>query len=199
MWLSIWSVAAREVGGSAVWTLIVAAASPIVVVLGFWYTQRQTDRREIAKWRNDQLLATVSELLRLSTQRQSELLDAYDAYIYHYDGVRRGGKSSEKVWKMELLVEEVRLLDRRCADAAEEIYKGHKAAQFRAATEFRGDFQPPDDEYAALMVDDLADLHIALVDAFQAVTRVVEPSGGALKPRWWRIPRIGRLVMFSVT
>lgn len=158
--------------------LIIAAASPVVVALGFWYTQRRTDRREIAKWRNEQLLSAVSELLRLSTQRQSELVDAYDDYVFQFGvPLRSGKKSSEKVWKMELLVEQVRLLDRRCADAAEAIYKAHKAAQIRWASEFRGQMMvPPDDEYSAQMADDLAELHAGLVDAFQTVTRVAERS-----------------------
>lgn len=173
-----------------VWALIIAAASPLVVALGFWYTQRRTDRREIAKWRNEQLLAAVSELLRLSTQRQSELSDAYDDYVYAAGMPQRGGKSSEKVWKIELLVEQVRLLDRRCADAAEAIYKAHKAAQIRWVAEYKGQMEvPPDDEYTAQMADDLAGLHAALVDAFQAVTRVVEPSV-VKRPGWIRMPRV---------
>lgn len=159
------------------WGLIVAAASPIVVALGFWYTQYKTDRREIGKWRSEQLLSAVSELLQLSTRRQSELSDAYDSFVYQHGVPLRGGKSSDSVWKMELLVEQIRLLDQRSADAAEAIYEAHKAAQRRAATEFQGQMVPPDDQYGAMMADDLADLHTALVDAFQAVTRVVEPSG----------------------
>lgn len=164
------------------WALIVAAASPVVIALGWWYTQRKTDRREIAKWRNEQLLLAVSELLRLSTERQSELKDAYNQYVYHHRGAGREGKSSEKVWRMELLVEQVRLLDRGCSVAADAIYQGHKAAQLRAASELNDDYVPPDDEIVALMVEGLAELHAALVDAFQSVTRVAAPSGGVRRP-----------------
>lgn len=168
--------------------LVIAAASPVAVAAGFLYTQRRTDRREIAKWRNEQLLVAVSEFLRLSTQRQSELNDAYDDYVHHRDSGRRGGKSSEKVWQMELLVEQIRLLDRRCVVAAGAIYERHRLAQVRWATEFQGQMVPPDDEYAALMVDDLASPHAALVDAFQAVTGVVElSSGGPKRPCWRRL------------
>lgn len=187
------------------WELVIAAASPLAVAAGFLYTQRRTDRREVAKWRNEQLLKAVSELLRLSTLRQSELNDAYDDYVYNRDSGRRGGKSSETVWQIELLVEQIRLLDRRCVVAAETIYEGHKLAQVRWATEFQGQMVPPDDEYVALMVKDLANLHAALVDAFQAVTGVVELSGGGPKRPWpkllgasqWRLacrrsrPRLG--------
>lgn len=175
------------------WELVIASASPLAVAAGFLYTQRRSDRREIAKWRNEQLLGAVSELLRLSTQRQSELSEAYDDYVHHRASGRRGAKSSKKVWQMELLVEQIRLLDRRCVAVAETLYEGHRLAQVRWATEFQGPMVPPDDEYVALMVEDLASLHVALVRVFQAVTGVVELSGGGPKRPWRKLrgPRNG--------
>ncbi len=169
------------------WELAIAAASPAVVAAGFLYTQWRTDRREISKWRNEQLLVAVSELLRLSTQRQSALNDAYQDYVHHRDSGRRGGKSSENIWQMELLVEQIRLLDRRCVVAAETIYSEHRLAQVRWATEFEGQMVPPDDEYAALMVENLASLHASLVHAFQGVTGVARLAGGGPNRLWRKL------------
>ena len=54
--------------------LVTAALTVVnlaIAVFNIFYTERRTDSREVTKWRGDNLLKLISNLIQLSSERQS--------------------------------------------------------------------------------------------------------------------------------
>lgn len=154
--------------------IVTAALTLVNVGITIWnvfYAQGRTDRREVQKWKSDEVMKLTSRLLQLSTERQSSI----DQFIGELEGQyriqNRPGKSAEKVWEMELLVEQIRLLSDYLAQAAAAVYQAHKAREdaWAQADDFEGDYLT---EIATLAVDPktLEKLHKSLVNAFRVCT-----------------------------
>lgn len=111
-------------------------------------------------------MTLVSDLLRLSSRRQSELLEDYNiAFLPHRNFPDRPGLgSSALVLEMELVVEHLQLFDENVVAAGNAIYAAHKAAEDRAAEAAPSD-TVTDIEY--LIADKLENLHDALIVTFQ--------------------------------
>lgn len=150
------------------------AVSALAVVLGvanIFYTQWRTDIRDVARWSNDQLLKLTSELLQLSASRQSELETWYATYELSRRSKNRQGSSVEKVWQMEVIVEQIRLLDDEIAEQAHALYVAHRDAEEALADANPNELDPMTG-IETLMVSDLNQLHQKLIKAFRNVTGV---------------------------
>jgi hypothetical protein len=156
--------------------VVTAAFTAINLGIAIWnvlYSQGRSDRREVEKWRSDRMLQLTSELLQLSTERQS----AIEQFIGELEGVfrirDRPTDSAQKVWDMELLVEQTRLLSDYVGGKAEAVYKAHKEREdaWAAADDFEADLLT---EMETLVVDHkaLEKLHKSLVTAFRVYTHV---------------------------
>lgn len=157
---------------TAVIALVFTAINVAITGWNVVYAQNRSDRRETSKWTGDQLLKLTSELLRLSTERQSALDGWAEAYENHARTPDRLTNSAANVYSMELLVEQARLLNDYVAQKAEAIYALHKAAEDRYSA---GDFDhDPLEEVWTLMVDskELAKLHRALILGFRIQAHV---------------------------
>ena len=124
------------------------------------------------------MIDLTGKLLQLSSSRQSEIRTWYDESLYRRPDSGRSVSTASKVWKMELLVEQLRLLNDEVAEAAGEICGLHKRAEERAADErAEGIDGYPLDSVSlceALMVSDdaLRKMHSVLVNTFKSVSGV---------------------------
>lgn len=153
------------------WAIVIAAFAVAGTIANFLFTQWRTDRREVNKWRRDELMKLTSAVLQLSRSRQTSLLHNYEVAIYHSPKSFMATNSDENVYQMEILVEQIRLLDSRLSDRAEAIYELHRQAAQRLADE-------PDDgnhvwQIEQLMVDgeQMNKLHRALMASFNRALR----------------------------
>jgi hypothetical protein len=171
--MSTVEIATLAISGVALLVSICTAAGTAI------YTQRVTDRRELAKWRRDELLRATSELAQLSSNRQALLSAAFDSRIGN--GVERidpfdtnttgGPHPTQSVDTMFVLVERIRLIDTGVADAAEQLAKEHRKAvqEAQALPEEMGN---PIEHIEASMIypADQARLHRQLTNAFRKAT-----------------------------
>lgn len=143
------------------------------------YTRHSADRREITKWKRDELLRATSELSQLSSHRQAVLLAAYESWLspptaHRFDpfntSTTGGPHPVHSVAQMLMLVERIRLIDPEVAAAAARIAEAHRAAV--AAADACPD---PNDIVSQLEgliapVDRLRQLHEDLTVEFQRAT-----------------------------
>lgn len=144
---------------------VVVAA--IVAVLVARYTQRAIDRRDALNWRRDKLMTLVSDLLKLSIRRQSQLYEDYDIALSPFRNFpkRTGPSTSALVLEMELTVGHLRLFNEKVAAAGQAIHTSHKAAESRAA-----ELDPGLDNVSLieeLIAENLEALHDTLITEFQ--------------------------------
>jgi hypothetical protein len=145
-------------------------------VANFLYTQWATNRRDIAKWRREELQKLISNLLQLSQSRQSDLNEAYEAFESHFHNPLPGRERStgQNVWQMELIVEQIRLLDDELAASAEAVWKAHRDAEWEYAA--AGDADPMS-ELELLSAPGLNVLHHKLIDDFRRVVKLPKQRG----------------------
>lgn len=154
---------------SADWVAIAVSAVAITVSFsGILYTQWKTGRRDIEQWRRNELWKLAASFLSISTERQSELQDYYESLFMGYRGPDRPVTASQKLWQMELLVQQIRLVDSRLTASAEAVYAAHRDADARAAAQDPRD--GPMNEVEERLVPQLEHLHNELVEEFQSVS-----------------------------
>ena len=151
-------------------TLVVSVVAITVSICGISYTQWKTGRRDTEQWRRDELWKLTAGFLSLSTERQSELLDYSESFIIGHRGPDRPVTASEKLWQMELFVQQFRLVDAHLAESAKAIYDVHRAADARSAAQDPRD--GPISEAEERIVPHLEDLHNDLVQQFRVATRL---------------------------
>ncbi|TDO16939.1 hypothetical protein EV580_0103 [Mycobacterium sp. BK086] len=150
------------------WVAIAISGLAVAVsVFGVLYTQSRTGRRDVEQWRRGELWKLTASFLALSTERQSELMDYTESFMMGYRGPDRPVRASEKLWQMELLVQQFRLLDGGVAEKAEAIYVAHRDADARAA--YADPREGPITEAEERLVPNLDDLHRDLVQRFRTV------------------------------
>ncbi len=66
------------------WAIAISAFAAAGTIANFLFTHWATNRREIRKWRREELQKLTGNLLQLSAGRQGELDEAYEAYESHY-------------------------------------------------------------------------------------------------------------------
>ena len=153
------------------WAIWISAFAVAGTISNFLYTQWATNRRDIAKWRREELQKLVGKLLQLSRDRQSDLDEAYERWEAHFQNElpRRQSSTDQHVPEMELVVEQIRLLDDDIAASAELVWKAHSSAQWDYATAGEVD---PMTEIELLSVSGLDALHKAVVDDFRRVAKI---------------------------
>jgi hypothetical protein len=156
-------------------SVVIAAFALLVSVINIFYVQSRIDRREVVKWRADQLLTLCSKLITLSTERQSiyqEWIDAYEKDKATPD--RYGKEALAKIYKMELIVAQIRLLSEATSEKADAIYQAHKAAEERVAIEPDIDAFDQLDVLYTLALDrkKLDTMHRSLTNQFRILTGV---------------------------
>jgi hypothetical protein len=151
-----------------VWAIAISGFAAAGTVANFLFTQWRTDRREINKWRRDELLKLTSAMLQLSRTRQTALVHNYEVMLYQSPRSYVSADSEDKLFQMEVVVEQIRLLDSRLSKAAVAVYELHRDAE-------RQLIDVPDDgdqvgQIEALLVDQdrLDELHADLVAHFSS-------------------------------
>jgi hypothetical protein len=151
-----------------IWISIFAVAGTFS---NFLFTQWATGRRDIAKWRREELQKLTATILELSTSRQGELNEAWEAYESHYqrefDRDTESLKKPNYVAQMSLVVEQIRLLNPEVAEKAAAIRDAHQSAEWRYQTSEEAD---PMSEIEMRAADGLKELHSELIDFFQLAT-----------------------------
>lgn len=153
------------------WPLVISIFAVAGTFSNFLYTQWATGRRDIAKWRREELQKLAATILELSTSRQGELGEAYEAYESHYQRFisrdEAPSKNPNYVAKMSLVVEQIRLLDPDIAEKAAAIRDAHQSSEWRYQTSDEAD---PMTEIEMLAADGQNELHSRLIDSFQVAT-----------------------------
>ena len=167
---------------TAATSLLLSIAALVVSISTTVYNQRVTGRREIDKWRRDELLRTTAELAQLASDRQALLSAAFDGEVetgprvdIHNSTTRGGPDPIRSVDTMFVLVERIRLIDTAVADAAEKLAQAHRAALRD------GDQVHPTDiagyvDAISVHVEEHARLHRQLINAFRVATGQPEIS-----------------------
>lgn len=155
-------------------TTLIAAIGAIGAVANFLYTQWATNRRDVAKWRREELQKLVGKLLQLSRDRQSDLDEAYEEFEISYRNPLpgRARSTNQNVWQMELVVEQIGLLDDDLAVSAEAVWKSHRDAE--RAYAHAGEVDPMT-ELELRSASKLDVLHRTLIDDFRRVTKLPVP------------------------
>lgn len=162
------------------WPLVISIFAVAGTFTNFFYTQWATGRRDVAKWRREELQKLTASILQLSASRQGELGEQYEAYESNhqrYIDKSDGSAKINHVAQMGLVVEQIRLLDSEVSKKAAAIRDAHQSAEWNYQTSERTD---PMSEIEMLSVDGLDDLHSALIDSFQL-------ASGLQKKRRWSI------------
>ena len=143
-----------------------------VAVFNIFYTQGRSDRREVRKWCSDNLLRLTSRLMQLSSERQSvhsEALKALEENRAWPD--RAGGRTDQKVYEMESLVAQIRLLSDAVANDADVIYLAHKKCEDDyAGADWDELGLGPFEMANTLLVEDLSKMHLAMINSFRKVS-----------------------------
>ncbi|TQC38926.1 hypothetical protein EEB14_59390 [Rhodococcus sp. WS4] len=131
--------------------LVLSALAIVVSGFSFFYTQGRMDRREIEKWRRDELLRLTNSILEISRRRQSVLYD--DLTKIELNGTflvsREELDFRGSTHQMRVCADQIRLLDPNLADTADTL-----VALFQKADEC---YSPHEDHYSeieSLLVDE---------------------------------------------
>lgn len=151
------------------WAIAISAFAAAGTVANFVYTQWATNRREVAKWRREELQKLVGRLLQLSRDRQSDLDEAYEAYEFHQRRDFEARATGQHIAEMELIVEQIQLLDDRLAVSARSLWEAHAQARREYAN---SEPQDPMSEIEMLSVAGLDDLHRAVIEAFRRTAKI---------------------------
>ena len=155
---------------AALITAALTVVNLVIAVFNIFYTQGRTDRRELTKWSSDNLLKLISNLIQLSSERQSihtEMLKALEENRAWPDRPRR---TDEMVWEMESIVAQIRLLNDNVALDATAIYEAHKKCEDDyAGADWDALGLGPEEMANTLMVNGLFQLHLAVINSFRKV------------------------------
>ncbi|MCD2106996.1 hypothetical protein O4214_17755 [Rhodococcus erythropolis] len=107
------------------WATILSVVAISATVVNFLFTQWRTDRREVDKWRRDELLRLVSSMLALSSQREAEL----SADLSSLEAEGRASPDDSDPWaltrQMKIVVQQILLLDESLSQQANKICLVH--------------------------------------------------------------------------
>jgi hypothetical protein len=146
-----------------------------ISLFNVFYSQRKSDRREVTKWRSDNLLKLTSKLMELSSERQSVLIEALNALNDNRVWPDRPVRTDEKVWQMEPIVAQIRLINDEVAAGAEALYLVHKKCEDDyAAADWDYLELGPTEQIETLTVTELSDLHLNLTNMFRRVSGLPE-------------------------
>ena len=148
-------------------TVLISVLALIVSTFSLWFTQYKSDRREIERWRRDELLRSTNEFLRLSIERQTVILNEVTRLEDRtYAPPSSSLHTLAAVQSMEAIAEQLLLIDAKVARAAAKVADAHAAAE-NASQKLDGG--NPYDEVAASAVDKskLQILHNQLRATFQ--------------------------------
>ncbi|MGX1809699.1 hypothetical protein ACWIGI_28595 [Nocardia sp. NPDC055321] len=145
--------------------VIVSGVTSVATTWNFWYTQHRTDKREMWKWKREELQKLTAKFMATSAQRQSGLME-------HLGRLETGGSfregqtsSAQLAEEMLLTLTQIELVDEATAVAARAVYQLHRDAEDRYYPT-GGDLYK---EISDITVDpgELSAKHAALVEAFK--------------------------------
>lgn len=146
-----------------------------ISLFNVFYSQRKSDRREVTNWRSDNLLKLTSRLIELSSERQSVHVEALNALYDNRMWPERAVKTDEKVWQMELIVAQIRLINDEVAAGADALYLAHKKCEDDyAAADWDYLELGPIEQIETLTVTGLSDIHLNLTNSFRRVSGLPE-------------------------
>jgi len=131
----------------------------------------------VTRWSSDNLLKLISNLIQLSSERQSihsEMLKVLEEDPKWPDRPRR---TDEMVWEMESIVEQIRILNDNVASDAAAIYEAHrKCEDDYSGADWDALRLGPEEEAATLIVDGLPQLHLALIYSLRKAAGLSRPQ-----------------------